>query len=175
MNPSGLSGCFTTAYRDFMKRDIDEYPILIMTLNCWPSLLEDVHSLGYAEAINTFEENNPDEGGYQSVLDDIFVETEIEVIGMTENRDIICELLECGLKGVIMKDTISDYLFRFHDDIFSEFSKRSSTDIEFLCFEDIDINKFNGLFSSAPYKCKPYELAGHFEYLSTINSNSKIE
>lgn len=157
-----------------MKVDINEYPILIMTLNCWPSLVENVHDLGYAEAVNKFEENNPDEGGYQYVLDDIYIETEIEVIGMTENRDIICNLLKSEMKGIILKETITNHLISFCDKLFSEISNRSLIDIEFMSFEDINIQLFNELFSANPYKCMPYELAGHFEYIDTINLNKLI-
>jgi hypothetical protein len=157
-----------------MKVDINEYPILIMKLNCWPSLVENVHDLGYADAVNKFEENNPDEGGYQYVLDDIYIETEIEVIGMTENRDIICNLLKSEMKGIILKETITNHLISFCDKLFSEISNRSLIDIEFMRFEDINIQLFNESFSANPYKCVPYELAGHFEYIDTINSNKLI-
>jgi hypothetical protein len=145
-----------------MKVDINEYPILIMTLNCWPSLVENVHDLGYADAVNKFEENNPDEGGYQYVLDDIYIETEIEVSGMTENRDIICNLLKSELKGIILKETIINHLISFCDKLLSEISNRSPIDNEFMSFEDINIQLFNELFSANPYKFMPYELAGHF-------------
>ena len=145
-----------------------------MTLNCWPSLVENVHDLGYAEAVNKFEENNPDEGGYQYVLDDIYIETEIEVIGMTENRDIICNLLKSEMKGILLKETITNHQISFCDKLFSEISNRSLIDIEFMSFEDINIQLFNELFSANPYKCMPYELAGHFEYIDTINLNKLI-
>lgn len=154
-----------------MKFDLNEYPILIMTLNSFPSEIKDVHELGYADAINKFEINNPEDGGYQNFIDDIYVETEIEVIGMTDNHDVICKLLMSDLEGVIMKDTIINYLYKFHDLLFSEYSNRSSMEIELLCFEDIEIELFNKLFSTEPFLWKPYELAGHFEFVETISSN----
>ena len=157
-----------------MKVDITEYPILIMTLNCFPSEIEDVHELGYADEINDFEANNPEEGGYQNILENIFVETDIKVIGMSDNHDVICILSESEQEAIILKDTIVDYLYKFYDQIFTEYSIRSSIDIESLNFEDIDVELFNQLFSNEPFLCRPFELAGHFEFIDTIKSNSKL-
>jgi hypothetical protein len=157
-----------------MNVNINEYPILIMTLNCFPSKIEDVHELGYADALNDYETNNPDDGGYQTILDSVFIETDIEVIGMSYNHDVICVLSDNEREAIILKDTIVDYLHKFHDQIFNEYSFRSSIDIESLSFEEIDVELFNQLFSTQPYFCRPFELAGHFEFIDTIKSNSKF-